>query len=191
MSHPSDITEALASLASILREQGIRWYLFGAQAVAVYGIPRLTADIDVTVEFPLDRIQDLVATLTDAGFTPRISGIEAFAQRSRVLPLAHLTTGMPVDLIVAGPGLEEEFLARAREVNVGGIPIPVISIEDLITSKILAGRPKDLEDVRGILRDQGAADLELVRHTLEILQEALDRNDLVTVLDDLARSTDS
>lgn len=57
MSQPADLAEALTALASVLRAQGIRWYLFGAQAVALYGVPRLTADIDATIQFPLDRVR--------------------------------------------------------------------------------------------------------------------------------------
>ena len=65
--------------------------------------------------------------------------------------------------------------------------IPVISPEDLIASKILAGRSKDLDDVRGILRTRSDLDLELVRRTLTLLESALDRTDLLSALENLAR----
>ncbi len=62
--------------------------------------------------------------------------------------------------------------------------IPVISPEDLVVTKILAGRPKDLEDVRGILRERRASlDLGLIRETLRLLEQALGQSDLCPVLD--------
>jgi len=39
--------ELLAALASTLERWG-RWYVFGAQAVIAHGVPRLSADVDVT-----------------------------------------------------------------------------------------------------------------------------------------------
>jgi predicted nucleotidyltransferase len=56
--------------------------------------------------------------------------------------------------VLAGPGLEEQFLARAVLVDIGGVRVPVMSPEDLVVTKILAGRPKDIEDVRGILAER-------------------------------------
>src|SRR5690348_11762717 len=40
--------EVLSTLAPVLARWG-RWYLFGAQAVILYGVPRLSADVDVTL----------------------------------------------------------------------------------------------------------------------------------------------
>lgn len=46
----SDVADLLAALAGALGELGVRWYLFGAQAVLIHGRPRLTDDVDVTWE---------------------------------------------------------------------------------------------------------------------------------------------
>ena len=46
---PAGIPEVLAALASVLSRHTQGWYLFGAQAVQVWGSPRMTADVDVTV----------------------------------------------------------------------------------------------------------------------------------------------
>ena len=41
---------ALAAIAGVMKRLGAKWYLFGAQAVALHGAQRTTQDIDVTVE---------------------------------------------------------------------------------------------------------------------------------------------
>ena len=52
--------ELLADLAAVLRRRRVRWYLFGAQAVVVHGRPRLTDDVDVTVDAVIaGRAKDL------------------------------------------------------------------------------------------------------------------------------------
>lgn len=86
---------------------------------------------------------------------------------------------------MAGPGLEELFLARAVQVDVAGVTVPVISPEDLIVTKVLAGRPKDLEDIHGVLRQRGGAlNLDVIRTTLALLEEALAQGNLLPVFED-------
>lgn len=189
MSRPSTLIEVLAALARVLDEHRLRWYVFGAQAVVTWGQPRLTADLDVTVELDPARAGGLLDALARQGFLSRVDDPVGFARRTRVLLLAHESTGIPVDAVFAGPGLESEFLSRARPVDLGGVTVPVISPEDLVVTKILAGRPKDLEDVRGVLAEQsGRLDLARVRRSLGLLEQALDRGDLLLELDAALRA---
>jgi hypothetical protein len=89
--------------------------------------------------------------------------------------------------IRVGAALRSVHVARLR-----GVRVPVISPEDLVVTKILAGRPKDLEDVRGVLRQTGAGfDLERVRSLLALLEAALDRSDLRTLFEEQAGKTKS
>lgn len=190
MSERPALLEALRALQEVLDREGLRWYVFGAQAVVVYGQPRLTADLDVTLEASLERVLELVAPLAREGLETRAPEHAELLHRARVLPLFHRPSGLAVDLVVAGPGLEEEFLAHRRFVDLGGLEVPVISPEDLVVTKILAGRPKDLDDVRGILREQGdGLDLERSRRFLRMLEQALDRSDLVPALERIVEGT--
>ena len=186
MSGTSALGEVLSCLSRGLDRAGVRWYVFGAQAVVVYGEPRLTSDLDVTVECPPERARALLALLADSGLSARSDDPHGMAERARVMALIHEPTGTPVDIVLAGPGLEEEFLANRRTVEVSGVSVPVISAEDLIVGKILAGRGKDLEDVEGILREQSdSLDLERSRHFLLLLEQALGRGDLLPQLERL------
>ena len=109
---PADL---IAALAEALAAAGARWYLFGAQAALIWGRPRLTAHVDVTVR---------------------------------------------------------------------------LDPEDLIVTKILAGRPKDVEDVRGILFERlPQLDLTAIRSTLGLLEAALSQSDLQPAFEaELARA---
>lgn len=178
------IGDALAALADALVQAGIPWYLFGAQAAVLYGVPRLTADVDVTANVALDQVEGLARLLDEAGFAPRVRDVVAFVRRTRVLPLTHRPTGIPVDLVLAGPGLEEEFLERVRFLDLDGVRVPVIAPDDLIVAKVLAGRAKDLEDVRALLREQlPNLDVARIRRLLRTLESALDRGDLIPLFE--------
>ena len=184
---PADL---FAALAEALAAAGARWYLFGAQAALIWGRPRLTADVDVTVRLEPEDPEALVRALAQRGFRLRVDPGDDFVRRTRVLPFVFEPNGLPVDVVLAGPGLEELFLSRAVPVRVGSVTVPVISPEDLIVTKILAGRPKDVEDVRGILLERLAQlDLETVRATLGLLEAALGQSDLQPAFEaELARA---
>ena len=182
----SPVAELLRELASIFGGAGVRWYLFGAQAAILHGAARLSADVDVTVDLPEGSLSSLLATLSARGFSARIPNPEAFAERTRVVPLVHGASGMPVDLVLAGPGLEERFFARIESFDVEGVRVPVASAEDMLVMKILAGREKDRADAAAILAARVKdLDLAYVRATLRALEEALDRRDLLPALEAL------
>lgn len=182
MSRPAAV-EALAAFAAAMEKSSLRWYLCGAQAVCVHGRPRMTADIDVTVESydPLKLLRDLVKT----GFRPAIRGMKDVLDVASVIPLVHEDTKLPIDVQIAGHGIERDFLTRAKPVDIGGVKVPVIAAGDLILAKLLAARMKDLEDVQGIVAAARATELARTRTMLAAVEIALERKDLVAQLDKL------
>lgn len=182
--------ELLQALSAAFAELRVGWYVFGAQAVLCWGRPRFTEDIDVTVLAGAVETAQLVAALERHGFSMRVEGTDAFIAQTRVVPLEFTNTGWPVDLVLGGPGLEEEFLRRAKPVVIlPGVSIPVISPEDLIVTKILAGRPKDLEDVRGVVVERARTlDAAAVRRTLSMLEDALGVSDLLPAFERFVKS---
>jgi hypothetical protein len=180
------ITELLADLQRAFLRLGVRWFLFGAQAAILHGVARLTADVDVTADLGERSSTELTAGLAEAGFELRVPDAEGFVEATRVLPFVHRATRIPVDVVLAGPGLEEQFFAGARERQIGEARVPVVAAEDLIAMKVLAGRPRDLDDVVTILRARrDELDVERIRTTLRLLEGALDRRDLESELDRL------
>lgn len=184
----SPVADLLADLARAFEALGISWYVFGAQAAIVYGVARLTADVDVTLRAPAETpVRDWLATVETQGFEPRFSD-PAFAEQSHVLPLVHRATGLPVDLVLAGPGLEEEFLARAVRLLIDDVSVPVIEVSDLVILKVLASRPKDIEDVVSLLEVQKARiDKVRVRTVLRMLESALGQSDLLSAFEQAQR----
>ena len=180
----SPVADLLADLGAALSAVQVEWFLFGAQAAILYGVARLTADVDVTARVPA-RLSNLavVEAMGPRGFRVRFDDL-ALVEQHRVLPFLHAATGLPVDVVLAGPGLEDEFFARAVLHDIDGVPVPVADVGDLIVMKVLADRPKDIEDVVTLLRVQeGRLDLARVRRTLEMLESALGQSDLIPALD--------
>ena len=180
----SPVADLLADLGAAFAAVDVEWFLFGAQAAIVYGVARLTADVDVTARVPA-RLPNraLVEAAEGRGFRFRFAD-SATIEEQRVLPFVHDPTGLPVDVVLSGPGLEDEFFTRARRHDMDGVEIRVVDVSDLVLMKVLADRPKDIEDVVTLLRIQEAnIDLARVRHTLQMLESALGQSDLIPAFD--------
>lgn len=62
--------------------------------MVVYGQPRLTADLDVTVEASLERVLALIPALRERGFDPRSPEPAELLHRARLLPVVHKPSGL-------------------------------------------------------------------------------------------------
>jgi predicted nucleotidyltransferase len=112
----------------------------------------------------------------------------AFVRAHRVLPVAA-GDGMRVDLVAAGSPYETEAIGRATDVRVGDVVLRVMSAEDLLIHKVVAGRFRDIEDARSVVRRAGSSlDVRLVRDVVEPLAAALADDDLRRRLDTVLRS---
>lgn len=174
-----DVSAFLAGCSAAFAELGVRWYLFGAQAAFIYGAARLTVDVDITVALGERAPRELLAALSRHDLRPRVAD-EDFVERTRVLPVVHAPTRIAGDIVLAGPGLEEMFLEHARVRDILGVPVPIAAAEDLVVMKVLAGRPKDIEDVKAIVAAQGdRLNVDRIRETLGLVEGALDQSDLL------------
>jgi hypothetical protein len=73
----------------------------------------------VTVDSGEQATAVLAASLRAHGFALRVAD-DAFVAQTRVLPVAH-ASGVPVDVVLAGPGLKALFLERLVFRTVGGV----------------------------------------------------------------------
>jgi hypothetical protein len=124
--------------------------VIGGHAAILYGEPRLTRDIDITVGMGPDRLQELLDVVRSAGLVPA-QGAEDLALRNYVLPCSDPATQISVDVILSVSAYEQEALARTRAVTVSDATVRFASVEDVLIHKIVAGRPRDIEDARAIL----------------------------------------
>jgi hypothetical protein len=176
---PSADVEIYTALTRVFGSLGMRWYVFGGQAAILHGSVRFTQDIDITVDSANRPYSFMIDALKLEGFELRIED-ESFIDRTQVVPLLHIPTDTPVDIVLAGSGIEEIFFDKRVEIDIEGVKVPVACAEDIVVMKILSARPKDLDDVVAILRSQAEKfDHNRVRWLLDQLEQALDRSDLL------------
>ncbi len=183
------LQQTLTDLVQWLREEGIPFAVIGGIAATFRGDARFTADIDVVIGVDLDEALQLIQRLPQSVFQPLFPGVDEVLRASYLLPLRHSVTKVSVDIAVGMSGFERQAISRATEVEISGCQIPIVTAEDLILMKLLAGRPRDIDDVRNILLRQGAAlDWNYLLEIGEQLQQAVDQ-DLLSELHRLQADT--
>ena len=145
----SELDEALAILAAWLDRQGIPYMVIGGFAVTIWGEPRVTRDLDVTVSVAADRLPSTIDLILSE-FTPLVADPVRFVTETRVMPM--IVHSVPVDMIFAALPYEDVAIARAQSVKLASGTVRICSPEDLILHKIISQRPRDREDIEGIFR---------------------------------------
>jgi len=146
--------EALARLTAVFEERGIPHALIGGLAVAVWGAPRATEDIDLLAD--LSPSPELDSALRAAGFDVewRRGGPD---DPVPLLLRLRSASGPEIDIVCATRVWEREMLGRSIRVRIPeGPETSVADVEDLIVLKLLAGGPGDLADVAELLERAGA-----------------------------------
>jgi hypothetical protein len=165
-SHRSpDFSGLLVRLSTALEARGIPFMVIGGQAVLLHGEPRLTQDIDVTLGLPPERLGEILAACAAAELEPLPADVTTFVRETFVLPAEDQESGLRIDFIFSTTAYEAQAIARAVAVELSGHAVPFATAEDLLIHKLFAGRPRDIEDARGVLRRKGEhLDWDYLRH---------------------------
>ena len=164
----------LEQIATELASRSIPYLIVGGQAVLVHGEPRLTRDIDITLGVDADRLDDLLAIVAHAGWNVLVQTPRDFVQKTMVLPCEDAASGVRLDFIFSNSEYERQAMARSAMLKVGQTDVRFASPEDLVIHKVVAGRPRDIEDIRSVLLKNPHVDVDYIRRWLEELGGALD-----------------
>ena len=131
----------------------VRFLIVGGYALAAHGLPRATGDLDAWVWATQDNAERIIGALSDFGFGDVGVTVADFSAEDSVVQL-----GFPpyrIDILTSIDGVNfDEAWSRRVVVPVGGLDVPFISRQDLLTNKRAAGRPQDLADVERLMRDE-------------------------------------
>lgn len=172
------LLEALKAIASAFKDSKIPYMVIGGQAALQYGVARFTQDIGITVGLSpehLNRVLDAVRK----SFRPLPQKIDAFVKDTWVLPIEHKSTKIRVDIVFSITHFERNAIKNAKKIRIDRTVVKYISPEDLIVQKIVAGRERDLDDVRAILKVQGKRVNRLkIKRAIKVFAQAEGKKEL-------------
>ena len=166
-SSPVDAIGVALQVAAAIEGAGGAYFVGGSLASSLQGEPRATNDIDIVLELPLGRINELVRALGPA-FEVDTDMLRDALLHGRSCNVFYLPSVMKVDLFAVGPAPYDEVeFARRRAVPVrsSGETLILKSPEDTVLRKLLwyraGGEVSDRQwrDVVEVLRvNHGALD---------------------------------
>jgi hypothetical protein len=89
-----------------------------------------------------------------------------FVQKTMVLPCEDAASGVRLDFIFSNSAYERQAMARSTLRKIGDTEIRFASAEDLVIHKVVAGRPRDSEDVRTVVLKNPQLDDAYIRRWL-------------------------
>lgn len=156
----------ISKLGLFLSKNKIPYMIIGGQAVLLYGIPRLTKDIDITLGVSTERIADIARICQSAKLKILPEAYKDFVDKTFVLPVKSETTGIRVDFIFSFTPYEEQAIKRSKKVIIDNTSVNFASVEDVIIHKIFAGRPRDIEDAMNIIIKNMEIDIDYIKKWL-------------------------
>jgi hypothetical protein len=142
---PRDFKELL----QLLNSKRIEYLVVGGYAVALYGYPRATGDIDIWIAISKDNAQKIVSALKEFGFDVPELKEELFLEKGK-----NIRMGEPpirVEILNSIDGVEfPECYKNKNTLTIDGIEINFISFQDLKKNKKASGRLQDLADLENL-----------------------------------------
>ena len=130
----------------LLNSHGVEYLIVGGYAVGYHGYPRATADMDIWIAVGEPNAEKAAMVLREFGMPKEAVSKEMFLDRDKIIRM-----GVPpvrIEVITGASGVDfEECYTRREIIEIEGIPVNFISLEDLRANKQACGRYKDLEDL--------------------------------------------
>ncbi len=103
--------------------------------------------------------------------------------------MRHVESGIDVDVTFGGLTFERTAIDNSKMHDIGGVRLRLPRVEDLLVMKAVARRPKDLQDMEGLLAAHPEANLATVRQWVSEFAAAMSTADMLLDFDNLvARS---
>jgi predicted nucleotidyltransferase len=141
-------------LLQALNEFEVEYLIVGGYAVMKYTEPRYTKDLDIWVHNSVPNSVNLVHALAKFGAPLNHDGVtpETFTKDNIVYQIGVAPVRIDLLTHISGVQFSEAWPNRV-ESTFFGVPVQVISLDDLIANKKAAGRSSDLEHLEHIQKE--------------------------------------
>jgi hypothetical protein len=136
---PKLLEQAVREIGDLAEGENVTVALIGGYALQFFGSTRLTGDIDLIADAPIQELEPS-------------KGLSFGGQRT-VAP-----NGVPADIVVRDDDFRELYEDALDHVTDAGAPIPIVQPEYIAAMKLVAGRRRDFDDLEFLIR-QGVIDV--------------------------------
>lgn len=130
----------------LLNLHDVRYLLIGGQAVILNGYIRNTGDLDICIANDLVNAKRLVQALREFGFDSEALKETLFTKPRSLVRMGFEPLKIEIINYLEGVDFERAYSNR-KVLELSGLKIDLIAVEDLIKNKLAVGRHIDLADV--------------------------------------------
>lgn len=144
-----EISQDFKEWLELLNANKVEYVIVGAHALAFYGVPRFTGDLDILVKPSQENAKKVIQTLEAFGFGPLKLRIKDFTEPDSVIQLGY--PPVRIDLITTLTGLTWQQIETGKtKGHFGPVEVYFLGKKDLIRNKKTLGRKKDLADLEAL-----------------------------------------
>jgi len=133
----------------LLNAHEVQYLVVGGYAVAFYGHPRYTKDIDIWVSSARQNAHNLICALAEFGFSFPNLNADDFTTPDAIIQLGYPPNRIDLLTTLSGVAFDECYASR-QEVVIDDIKVCYIDIEHLKINKLSSGRHQDLADLENL-----------------------------------------
>ncbi len=140
------LNQSFREFIESLNYNQVRYLVIGGYAVALHGHPRYTKDMDVWIEMSAENAIKVIKALEQFGLGSLGLQVSDFMEPEQVIQLGY--PPVRIDLITTPSGVEFETCYVSKvEVEMEGVVVNFIDLENLKKNKRATGRLQDLADL--------------------------------------------
>ena len=135
----------MKKLIWLFEEHDVDYTLVGGHAVNFYGYVRATQDMDLLVLPTAENARRIMDALSAFGFGGAGIPRELFERDQGAVHLG--VEPNRIDILTSLKGIDNTRIFKgAQRVEIDGVAVNIISLEDLVQVKLSSDRPRDLAD---------------------------------------------
>ena len=149
-----ELNKDFRDLCGLLNARSVEYLIVGGYAVAFYGAPRITGDIDLFIQPAEESVNRMLEAVRDFGFPTADVTTQMLLARNTIVRLGRVPRQVYVMSSISGVTWEAAWNSRKPGTYMD-VKVFYIGREELIANKRACGRTKDLADIEALTSSEG------------------------------------
>ena len=147
-----EVQKDFRELLELLNKYEVEYVIVGAYALAFYGCPRYTGDLDILIASKIDNAKKIMKALKEFGLASKDLKTEDFLISEQVIQLG--LSPVRIDILTSLTGVNwNQISSNKIKGEYANTSVYFMGKKELIANKKALGRHKDLADLEAITKE--------------------------------------
>jgi hypothetical protein len=144
-----ELQKDFRELLELFNAHNVEYLIVGGYALAYYGAPRYTGDIDILIKSDSNNASLVLKALNDFGFGSAGLKLDDFTNPDNIVQLGYPPVRIDIMTSISGVSWEDAYKNRESG-TCGDLCVSFIGLDQYIQNKRATGRKKDLADLEAL-----------------------------------------